>query len=133
MHARLARRLIEACGGLEEAAQACRVSKSKLSDYQNPMVGLFMPADVMFDLEAYAGEPSYSRALFEARPEGPPTSDLMKEAAEATEAVARLQGAVRKALDDGDLSPNEADRLAALHSEAETELREVGLLLNHKN
>ncbi len=49
-HARLARQLIDACGGLDEAVRECRVGKSALSDYQNPHITAFMPADVMADL-----------------------------------------------------------------------------------
>lgn len=67
-HAKLAHDLIEACGGLAEAASACRVSKSVLSTYQNPNEASTMPADVMADLEAYCGEPIYSREIMALRP-----------------------------------------------------------------
>lgn len=132
-HARLARELIAACGGLEEAAQVCRIGKSQLSDAQNPNGVAYLPADTIYDLEQHCGSAIYSRALHDARPETPVQRDLMTEAAEATEAAARLQGAVRVALADGRLTPNETDRLCTLHSEAEAELREVGLLLNTKH
>ena len=52
-HARLARQLIDACGGLDEALRECRVGKSALSDYQNPHITAFMPADsAMIAVEA---------------------------------------------------------------------------------
>jgi hypothetical protein len=73
-HALAARRLIAACGGLIEAAAACRVGKSQLADYQAAEGLGFMPADVMADLEAYCGSPIYSRMLVEARPAGPLTT-----------------------------------------------------------
>jgi hypothetical protein len=89
-HARLARELIDACGGLEESSAACRVNKSSLSDYQNACVTAFMPADVMADLEAYCGEPIYSRAIADLRPSEPIVSDALTETHEAVQAAAAL-------------------------------------------
>ncbi|TGY87336.1 hypothetical protein E5163_14810 [Marinicauda algicola] len=62
-HSKLARLLIEACGGLDEASAHCRVRKSVLSGYQNPNDASTMPADVLYDLETYCGRAIYSRAL----------------------------------------------------------------------
>lgn len=89
-HARLAHDLIAACGGLEEAAAACRVGKSTLSDYQNACLTAFMPADVICDLEAYCGEAIYSRAMVESRPSEPTRGDVMVETHEAVQAAAAL-------------------------------------------
>lgn len=89
-HARLARELIEACGGLEEASHNCRVSKSGLSDYQNVCVVSFMPADVMADLEAYCGQPIYSQAVADLRPSTPDVGDALTETHEAVQAAAAL-------------------------------------------
>lgn len=89
-HADLARRLIEACGGLEEAATACRVKKSQLSAYQNPHEPSTMPADVMHDLEAYCGENLYSREIAEARPSAPVAGDAITETHEVVVAAAAL-------------------------------------------
>lgn len=89
-HARLARNLIEACGGLEEAATACRVRKSSLSLYQCPQDAATMPADVMADLEAYCGEPIYSREIAEARPSAPVGGDVVVETHEVVLAAAKL-------------------------------------------
>lgn len=94
-HARLARNLIAACGGLEEAAGACRLKKSRLSTCQDPHSGSFLPVDVLADLEAHCGEPIYSRALFEARPGGEAAEELVAEACQTTEVAAALQGLVR--------------------------------------
>lgn len=128
-HALLARQLIEACGTLDEAVQACRVSKSVLSGYQTPGAGAFMPADVIADLEAYCGEPVYSRALFEARPATSEAVCLVTECCEATESVSDLQREVRLAAADGLLTPRERDRLARLHATAEAQLRDVGAVI----
>jgi hypothetical protein len=94
-HARLARNLVTACGGLEEAGGACRLKKSRLSDFQDPASGAFMPADVIADLEEWCGEPIYSRALFEARPGGERCAGLVAEACQTTEVAAALQGLIR--------------------------------------
>lgn len=112
-HARIARALIEACGGLDEATRNCRVSKSKLSDYQNPNQAVFMPADVMAELEVFCGQPVYSTAL--AGRFGPVTAhgDLAEAACRVTEAAAIMQQTVREALADGVLTPREIDDVAA--------------------
>lgn len=89
-HARLASDLITACGGLDEAAASCRVGKSSLSDYQNPVLTSYMPADVICDLEAYCGDAIYSRAMMESRPSEPTRGDIMVETHEAVQAAAAL-------------------------------------------
>ena len=125
-HAHLARQLINACGGPQEAAAACRASDTSLSRYQTPDAGAFMPADVMADLEGYCGQPVYSRALFEARPACSDASDLVKEGCEAAEAGVDLQREIRLTAADGIITPRKRQRLAELHARAEQELREVG-------
>ena len=72
-HALFAKTLIARCGGLDEvlAIPGLRVKKPQLSNYQNPHVAAFMPADVIALLEGYCGEPIYSRALFEAADAAP--------------------------------------------------------------
>ena len=89
-HAKLARALIMACGGLDEAAAACRVGKSSLSDYQLPQIAAFMPADVMADLEAYCGEPIYSRELVAERPFAPVGGCPVKETHDVVQAAAAM-------------------------------------------
>lgn len=128
-HAGLARRLIEACGGLEEAAASCRIGKTQLSECQNPHGEAFMPADVIADLEQHCGKPLYSRALFEARPEQVHALNLIEEACEAAESVTELQREIRLAAKDGVITPRELDVLARRHAKAEGELREVGQLI----
>jgi len=122
-HSRLARELIAACGGLEEACAACRTSKSVLSTYQNPNEAATMPARVIAELETYAGQPLYSRALFE-RFDAPkaPAADLSAQACALTEAAAVLQHTTRTALADGVLTPREADALAKAESDVEAAL-----------
>lgn len=124
-HALYAGRLVKACGGLEEAADACRVNKSALSTYQTVDSGAFMPADVIADLEAYCGEPIYSRALFEARPAAQNARDMMVEACEASESIVDLQREIRLAAKDGVITPRERARLARLAADATEQLRDV--------
>jgi hypothetical protein len=124
-HALLARTLIDACGGLIEAAAACRACKSVLSGYQTLDSGHFMRADIIADLEEYCGEPIYSRALFEARPSAAEARDLVAEACEAAESVTELQREVRLAAADGTITPKERARLAQLGAKAKDQLREA--------
>jgi hypothetical protein len=76
-HALLARRLIEACGGLLEAAASCRLEKSQLSRFTDPEAGQFMPADVMVALERKAGGPIYSLAIAELQASRGSVEDLV--------------------------------------------------------
>ncbi|HEX4890603.1 MAG TPA: hypothetical protein VFW37_09600 [Alphaproteobacteria bacterium] len=57
------RRLIKACGGLEAAAMITRVRHSELARYYDPSEKLFMPIDVMADLEAISRNPLVTRCL----------------------------------------------------------------------
>jgi len=105
MHALLARELIDACGGLDEAVGACRLQKSRLSECQNPDrppdQPAYLPADVIADLEAYCGKPLYSRVLAEARPSAPDGKSIVEEISDATEDMAELQRLVRKVRSTG--------------------------------
>lgn len=127
-HAFLARELIKACGGLVAAAAACRLSRSQLSSITDPKTTAFMPADVMADLEAYCGEPIYSRALVEARPAELQLKDFLDEACEASEAMVSLQAFIRLQLRQG--RPNQLDEatrreLAHRLINLEREIRDV--------
>lgn len=126
-HARLARELIEACGGLEEAAQACRVRKSALSGYQNASDPSTMPADVMDALEEYAGQgPTYSGAIAERRMFPQKVTGCLKELAfDLAQESMDVVAAVRAALADDRLSPNDMEAIAAAEREAEEALARV--------
>lgn len=128
-HAHLARTLTQRCGGIEAAAGACRVGKTQLGDYQSPHGEGFMPADVIFDLEAYCGAAIYSRALAEAHAENARAADLGLAACEATERVAELQREVRLATADGVITPAMRSRLLRQEAVAEEAVREVGEIL----
>jgi len=58
-----ARMAIREAGGLESAAAVTRVERSSLSRYEQPGADLFMPADVMLDLDAANGVPHLTREL----------------------------------------------------------------------
>lgn len=128
-HASLARELIAACGGLDEAAAACRLKKSRLAHFQDPDLGAYMPADVIAGLEEYCGRPIYSRALAEARPCGPCGEGLIEEACQVTEGAAALQRLARLAEHAGargaGLSPRQVRAIEQAAVHLEDELRDV--------
>lgn len=121
-HARLARALIDACGGLDEATANCRVSKSKLSDYQNPNVSLFMPSDVMDCLQEYCGKPIFSDAMSARFSEPVISGDLLPAACEVTESASTLMAFTRQAGADGQFTPRELDEIAAAERQVEAAL-----------
>lgn len=112
-HALHARLLIEACGGLIEAAsnQKVRVEKTSLARYCDAESGVYMPADVMFELERYAQRPIYSRAITEAQAAGVVLQDLVAGACETTEGAAALMKLIRTATADHKLTPAERNLL----------------------
>lgn len=125
-HARLAGDLIDACGGLEEAARACRVRRSALSGYQNPNDPSTMPADVMDALETYADQgPTYSGAIAERRMFPASTANLGEVACELSEQSLQMQSLIRRALADGRLSPREIDAIAEAERDAEAALERL--------
>ena len=125
-HARLAEVLIDANGGPQEAARACRVSAGVLSTYQNPnRPECVMPADVIADLEKACGEAIYSVALSDLRKPVPITGCLKELAIDLARESMDVVTAVREALTDGRLSPNDLDAIAAAERDAEDALERV--------
>lgn len=133
------RSLIGLCGGLDEAVAACRAaaetgegrsySRAQLARCMEPHAPDFAPVDVVLMLEAYCGEPVVSRAMAEARPAQAAGGCLREQSSEATEVVADLQGLVRRALADDQVSEAEArDILAGVEAGSEA-LRDVALAL----
>lgn len=112
-HALLARLLIEACGGLIEAAAVddCRLKHSRLANFQDPTSGSFMPADVIAALEAYCGKAIYSQAIADERPTRSELVDLADDACSTVEAAADLQELVRKHRAGDQLTAHERDRV----------------------
>lgn len=128
-HARLARELIDACGGVGEAARACRVGKSTLSTYQNPHEAATMPADVMDALQVYANRgPIYSEALSEGHGSVAATGCLKELACDLAQQSVDVMATVRAALADGRLSPRELDSIAEAEREAEAALDKLRAL-----
>lgn len=116
-HVAAARSLIAECGGLEEASSACRVSVPSLSNYQNPRGDAFMPADVLADLEAYAGVNTYSSRLFECAHSAMPSGDLEADTLKLNIHVAGLAERAHDAMKDGILSAGERIVLTAAVSQ----------------
>ncbi len=107
-HAHLARLLVKACGGLEEAAAACNMKKSRLHECFDPAGGAFLRADVIADLEAYCGAPIYSRELVENRPAGGEGQSLLVEACKTVEGATALMARISNAQEDHVITPAEA-------------------------
>lgn len=106
-HALLVRALYAACGGVDECVTALeklpsRTGRSQLYRYGDPKAGVYMPADVLADLEAYCGQPIYSQALCEARPAKPDGVEaLITEGCDIGEHGVQLQALIRRAAADG--------------------------------
>lgn len=106
-HALIARRLITKCGGLREAARACRLKRARLAHFQDPNAGAYMPADVINALELYCGEAVYSRALADDRPTDSAGESLADEACDLAEEATVLQRQVRVLARTGALTPRQ--------------------------
>lgn len=124
-HARLAADLIDACGGLEEAARACRVRKSALSSYQTPHDPSTMPADVMGDLERHCRKAIYSGVLFDACRPVPVTGCIKELAFDLAQESMDVVAAIRIAMADDVLSPNDLDAITAAERDAENALERL--------
>lgn len=127
----LSRKLIKACGGLDEASAACEAdcrpySVPHLSRAQNPAYpAAYLPVDIVHCLEAYCGEPIVTRALAEARPAVAAVGDLRDEISDVTERSAAIQAKVRAALADGRVDGPERADLEAAFDAAEREMAEA--------
>jgi hypothetical protein len=131
-HAQWARALIAACGGLEEAAGVCRLSKSQLARCQDGASADCLPVDVVADLELYCGQPVISSALValaEARRASHAIGALMDEACDASEAAVALQSLARAAARDGILSEQERRALTGAAAKVARELADVVAVL----
>jgi len=109
----LTRWLVAECGGLEEAARACRVSVPSLSRYQTSGNDHFLPLDALADLEAYCGKAVVSRELVEARPSNREAIALRDAGDEVILKGADAMRAIREALSDGKLDEAERASIAA--------------------
>lgn len=126
-HAHMARSLIDACGGVDEILRqdppVCRRHRSQLFEYRNGKA--MMPADVMSDLEAYAGEPIYSRVLVERRPARPADACPREAALDHSVRSGGLQALLREVLRDGVVTLRERDTAEALLVELEAAVAQI--------
>lgn len=121
----LTRDLIAECGGLPEAAAACRYSAPQLSRCQNAELPDFLAIDVVARLEAYCGKPIISQALCEQDKAVEAPESLIDQAMDVPEAGTNLQRTIRLISRDGRITPRERDAgLAAAHEVLE-QTREV--------
>lgn len=131
-HASWARLLIKACGGLDEASRACRLSVSQLSRCQDGNDPNVLPVDVIADLELYCGQAIYSRALvslLEGSTSQSVPADLVSEACDVGEAGAELQACMRRAVTDGKLTEAEMRAIAQKADRVRKELADLDRVL----
>ncbi len=112
--------VVRKLGGLDAAATCCRVGATNLQQYGSQAhPDRHIPADVILDLEAIAGEPIITAAL--ARAQGyrlePVTvrtsGDVISPAQRLMRASAELSNQLLDALEDQTISPAERDSLLA--------------------
>ncbi len=124
-HAHLFRQLVAKCGGVDEIVRnhACRLKASRLYQLCDANGGAYATVDAIADLEAYCGEPVYSRALVEARPARPDVAGVVDEACEISESAAHLQKTVRLAKGRGGLTLRERIKIEELLEALSDEMR----------
>lgn len=121
----LTRDLIDACGGLAEAAKDCRYDVPRLSRCQTIGQPDFLAIDVVARLELLAGRPIISKALAEEHGDVAASANLMTEGCEALENVAHLTSRIRLATADGKVTPRESDEIIKGANQGIEQLRDV--------
>lgn len=117
--------LVREVGGVDAAAAASRVGRSMLSDYGHPQKpGMFMPIDVVLDLEAALRRPVVTQQLalaqgFDLVPVEAAESGLVPSAlAQLGREISALFGETAAAIDDGRLTDAECQALETRGAEA---------------
>ena len=129
------RRLIAACGGLDEASRVCReecrpYSVPHLSRCQVPTTPDYLPIDIVLCLEAYCGEAIVTGAMAEARPTSVVAGDLRDELSDVVEGGAALTSKWRAIMADNRVTATErSDMRAGLDALAE-EVRQAQAALD---
>lgn len=108
----LTSKLIDRCGGLNEASAACEqlarpYSVTQLSRCQTVGSGCFLPIDIVAALESYCGDPVVSGSLAERASVKVQTADLLASACEAAEEGSDVLRVIRAAIRDGKLTRRE--------------------------
>ncbi len=127
------RKLLDAFKNLNDAAQACRVKPTNLSQYQSFEKTAFMPIDVMVELERAVGTAPLTNELVrihEMTEHAQADRSVRDEALDVPVAVGELLAFVCEATGDNSpagarLSENEKRRYFELRHRVERELREL--------
>lgn len=127
------RKLVNLCGGLEAAAAETRVGKSALHEYGQVEHASFPPADVVADLEAFAGRSPVTEALKALAAEGAvPTAprrmtaaDAIGAASDSLSAVGAFARNLADAAGDGEITPAEITRLITLADRLANEVQRI--------
>lgn len=122
------RALVDACGGVDAAASACRVQRSTLARYYAPNHPEMMPVDVAAALERVSGSSAVTLTLARLSrhalvplhgDEGEP--ELLRRLGELMRRVGAACSEGAEAMDDGVLTGEERARLStALHDVVNT-------------
>jgi hypothetical protein len=112
------RKLIAACGGLDEASRVCReecrpYSVPHLSRCQVPTAPDYLPIDIVLCLEAYCGEAIVTGAMAEARPTSVVAGDLRDELSDVVEGGAALLARWRAMMADNTIDAAERAEMSA--------------------
>lgn len=113
------RRAVKMAGGPNATAEVVRAAASRLSQYGNIDLTVFVPVDVAFELDKAAGDPVILRAWadllgFDLTPrnlDASVTRDLANAAGQVAKESGELICAAIDASADGNLTPAEARRL----------------------
>lgn len=127
------RDLVLACGGLERTARICGFSDSTISRWQLPRYGDVIPLMAALMLEAECQDPCVTRTMAEINGcrlgdgsgSAPEHSNLSILHAETDLAVSEMGMTLQRALDDGHVSPTEAELVDRDAAKAESKLREL--------
>lgn len=110
--------LLAAFPNVEEAAKVCRVGSSTLSAYANPNHGSHVPVDIVLELEGVLGKPIVTRHMANRLgyelyqlPRGQNTDPLARRINRIVKKGSRAFATAAGALDDGTVTPEEAEQL----------------------
>ncbi|MDJ0512791.1 MAG: hypothetical protein QNJ62_05040 [Methyloceanibacter sp.] len=109
--------LIQACGGLKQAAKHCRPEKSSLANYASQLhPKSFIPADAQADLEEHCGQllVTFIHAQTGAKPPEPEEPNPHKTVNDLAIQIGAFAREAEIAMEDEQLSVNECDRLLSL-------------------
>lgn len=120
----LTRDLIEACGGLKTASDACGLSEGQLSRCQNANAPDTLNIFAMYRLERCAGKPIVSEPISKACGDDA-GADVFEEILDVVQAAGQALDVGRRAKADGKVTENERREIDEALNHAERQIREA--------